>query len=218
MTFLYILGGILGFVLLLAVILLFCKVSFFAGVCDKKPEVTLKVAFLTFRLVDGIPEQAEPGTTPKPKSKKKKQKPKKPASPVTREKPTVQELLHLIGNLLSGLTAGVKKHLRVEELRCRVLVASDDAAKTALLYGGVNALLSPLTAFAEAVPKKQKNEKKILVNAECDFLADEPELDARIGLSARVWRLLAIGIRSYKDAIALIEALKAYKNTPAERK
>lgn len=211
MIFVYILGGIL----LLVALILLIKVSFFAAFCDGKPYVAVKVGFLTFPIVTGeeTPEVPTSHTGEKPKAKKKKpkkkKKEKKPARPA--EPPTFAELAGLVKTLLGDLTAGIKKHFRLEELRVRVLVATDDAAKTAIRYGEVNALLAPVQAFCDCVPKRRKNEKKVLVQSECDFLAESMELDARFGFSFRVGGALAIALRSCKDALALIDALKRRK-------
>lgn len=212
MIFLYILGGIL----LLLLLLLLIKVSFFAAFCDGKPYVAFKVWFFTFPILDGSEKPAphavsgQPAKPKKPKKQKKKRK--KEARPEPGEPPTLSELASLAKQVLSDLYAGIKRGFRLEELRAKVLVASDDAADTAIRYGAVCALLSPVQAFADAVPKRKKNEKKILVGAECDFLADKPEIDVRLGFSFRVGNALMIALRSAKDVLALVGALNRRKN------
>lgn len=210
MIALYILGGLLLLLLLIGLV----KLSFFASYCDGKPTVTLKIGFLTLPVVTGeekiAPQAARKKRAPAKKSagkkKKKKKKEKKPAPPVT--EPTLSEILGAFRDLALCVLRQCKKHIRLEELRLRVLVASEDAADTALRYGAVCALLAPVASFAEAIPRRQRNGKNLTVFAECDFLADKPEIDAGIGVSFRVWRLLAVGLGSVKSALRVRDVLK----------
>lgn len=211
MIWLYILGGIL----LLVVLILLVKVSFYASYCGKTPYVAVKIAWFTIPIVDGSIEEklaAKPAAQ-KPKEKKKKKKKPVPEKPVTGEPPTISELAKLAKALLADLYEGVKRGFRLEELRARVLVATDDAADTAIRYGAVCGMLAPVQAFADAVPKRKKNEKKVRIEPECDFLACETELDLRLGFSFRIGNALMIAIRSAKDALALLDAIKRKKNS-----
>ena len=223
MIALYILGGILLLLLLLGCV----KISFFASFCDKKPFVLLKVGFLSFPIVDGSAPKADAPAPSKKKRKKqsgsKKDKPAKPEKPSKKPKtppvkPTVSELIHLFLSLVKNVLRSLGLFGRIEELRLRVLVAADDAATTAVRYGQVCALISPVQAIADAVPKRKKNEKKLLVQAECDFLADEMELDARFGFSFRVFGILMIVLRAVKPTLAVVNALKRYKAASAAEK
>ena len=77
-----------------------------------------------------------------------------------------------------GILGRFAKHLKLEMLRLRVLVASDDAAKTAVEYGAVCTAAGIVHTAAEALPRT--NPKNVDIRIECDFLADKPEIDAEI--------------------------------------
>ena len=136
----WILLSLLGFVLLLLVLLCSLKLSLQAGYCET---LLLKVGIgpVKLNLSDSMQmskEEAEEFTAkkkkkaakPKEKPKKKKEKP-----PKYTEKPPLTAVVTAFKDLAVGILTRFAKHIKLEELRLRVLAASDDAAKTALEYG-----------------------------------------------------------------------------------
>ncbi len=216
MIFLYILGGIALLLGLLGAV----KLSVRAGYCGT-PLVTVKIAFLTLPLVGGEtytpPKKAgkAPATEKKQKKAKKKKQKKKTVPPA--EKPPLTSVLSAFRDLLTHLLKGFARHLKIEELRLRVLVATTDAAQTALLYGTVCALVEPVRLLTEQARRVCR--KRILIDVECDFLADRPDVDAEFCLSIRVWRLFCIALRSAGPLIDALRLLRAYASArpPAEK-
>ena len=211
----WILLSLLGFVLLLLVLLCSLKLSLQAGYCET---LLLKVGIgpVTLNLSDSMQmskEEAEEFTAkkkkkaakPKEKPKKKKEKP-----PKYTEKPPLIAVVTAFKDLAVGILTRFAKHIKLEELRLRVLAASDDAAKTALEYGSFCAAAGMVQTAAEALPRT--NPKKVNIAVECDFLADTPEIDAEIRVSIRVWRLVWMALFAAKPLIEALELLKAYKH------
>ncbi len=211
----WILLSLLGFVLLLLVLLCSLKLSLQAGYCET---LLLKVGIgpVTLNLSDSMQmskEEAEEFTAkkkkkaakPKEKPKKKKEKP-----PKYTEKPPLTAVVTAFKDLAVGILTRFAKHIKLEELRLRVLAASDDAAKTALEYGSFCAAAGMVQTAAEALPRT--NPKKVNIAVECDFLADTPEIDAEIRVSIRVWRLVWMALFAAKPLIEALELLKAYKH------
>ncbi len=216
MIALYILLGALGFLLLLVLLVGSLKLSVRAGYCQT-PLLIVGIGPLRLSLVGGERKEREEAPAPPESGKKRKKKKKKPKKPKKRkesarpaEEVALTDLLSAFLELLNGLFRDFKKHLCVETFRLRVLVASDDAAKTALEYGVVCSLAyeaGELTLQAKRVKKENVN-----VNVECDFLADKPEIDVELFLSASVCRLGVIGLRAFRRVLNTLSLLRAYSD------
>ncbi|MBE6579056.1 MAG: hypothetical protein E7651_04520 [Ruminococcaceae bacterium] len=220
MIVLEIIGGILlfllGLVLLLLALLCSLKLSLQAGYCE---DLLLKVGIgpVTLNLSESMQmsrEEADAYTKKKKKKKtgtkpgkaaKKKEKPLKYT-----EKPALTEIITAFKDLAVGILTRFARHIKLEELRLRVLAASDDAAKTALEYGSLCAAAGMVQTAAEALPRT--NPKKVYIAVECDFLADKPEVDAEIRVSIRIWRLVWMALFAAKPLMEALELLKAYKH------
>jgi len=212
----WVLLSLLGLILLLLVLLCSLKLSLQAGYCQT---LLLKVGIgpVTLNLSDSMQmskEEAEEFT--KKKKKKKAAKPKKKTvekqekPPKYTEKPALTEIITAFKDLAVGILTRFARHIKLEELRLRVLAASDDAAKTALEYGSFCAAAGMIQTAAEALPRT--NPKKVNIAVECDFLADTPEFDAEIRVSIRIWRLVWMALFAAKPLMEALELLKAYKH------
>ena len=222
MIALYILLGILGFLLFILCLIGTIKLSVRAAYCQS-PLLIVGIGPLKLTLTDGKKKkepQEEPPEKPgekkktKKKKKKKEKKPKKPAK--VKEQPPLTTVIASFRDLLVGLLRGFKRHLKIEELRLRVLVASEDAAKTAMEYGAVCALVEPVQLLAMQAPRVRKD--RVNVGVECDFLADKPEVDAEFCLSIRIWRLYWIALRSTRTLLHALSLLKAYTTAAKAKK
>ena len=213
MIALYILLGIVGFLLFVLCLVGTVKLSVRAAYCGG-PLLILGIGPFKLTLAGGekreAPQEeapAQPAEKKKPKKKKKKEKkPKKPAK--AKEQPPLTAVITSFRDLLLGLVRNLKRHLKIEELRLRVLVASEDAAKTALEYGAVCALVEPVQLLALQAHRVRKD--RVQVGVECDFLADKPEVDAEFCLSIRIWRLYWIALSSTRSLLRVLSLLKAY--------
>jgi len=129
----WVLLSLLGLILLLLVLLCSLKLSLQAGYCQT---LLLKVGIgpVTLNLSDSMQmskEEAEEFT--KKKKKKKAAKPKKKTvekqekPPKYTEKPALTEIITAFKDLAVGILTRFARHIKLEELRLRVLAASDDA-------------------------------------------------------------------------------------------
>ena len=213
MIAIYILLGILAFLLFVLCLVGTIKLSIRAAYCQS-PLLIVGIGPFKLKLAGGEkkeePQEEKPAATgekKKPKKKKKKEKkPKKPAK--VKEQPPLTDVIASFRDLLVGLVRSFKRHLKIEELRLRILVASEDAAKTAMEYGAVCALVEPVQLLAIQAPRVRKD--RVQVGVECDFLADHPEVDAEFCLSIRIWRLYWIALRSLRTLLHALSLLKAY--------
>lgn len=118
----------------------------------------------------------------KPKKKKEKEN-KKP------EKPDIIKLSKLVFSERQGIFDSVKylfKKAVVKDFKLHIKVGSEDAAETALLYGGVCAVLYPAVAFLETVMTVKKDDIKIA----CDYENNQPYFLLSADIKIRVSHLL----------------------------
>lgn len=213
----WILVGLVGFLLLLLLLLCSLKLTLRAGYCEKLLLV-FKIGPVKMDFSDSMdmsPEEAESYTkkkqqkkskaTPKKSKKKKKEKPLKYT-----EKPAMTAVISAFRDLVLGLLRHLGRHLKLEELRLRVLVASPDAAQTAIEYGAVCTAAGLVQTAAEGLHRTDP--RNVNIQIECDFLAEKPELDAEICLSVRIWRLAFIALKSARPLMDALDLLKAYKH------
>ena len=87
---------------------------------------------------------------------------------------------------LWGRVSYLIKKVIVKKFRLNIIVASDDAAQTALLYGGVCSVLYPVVGFLETVMDFKEDNMKIV----CDYESAQPDLDFYAEIKIRVIHLL----------------------------
>lgn len=128
---------------------------------------------------------------------KKKQK-KKAATPTAKKSKTLLQNLSSIRRLSSIVLARTSKHLRIEARRLIITVGSEDAAKTAILFGAVNqAAIALLECLKQNGNLKQTHRSRIAVRA--DFEAEKTTADIKLIFTLRVWHLLDILFRTVKQ-------------------
>ena len=101
---------------------------------------------------------------------------------------TVKELVELV-------TARFVRHLRIELTRIKIVVATDDAAKTAVLYGVVSQSVAYTLELLDRVTNLEYAQEAD-VSVDVDFLETKPRADVHIAFSLRVWHLLDIALRA----------------------
>lgn len=220
--------AILGGLLLLFGLLLLLRVGVQLRY-DGSFSVKLKVLFLSFTLFpkkEKLRIKGQPPSEKKAKKeKKKKQKQKKEKEKAVSKKPDFSEMFSFYKQLfteviLPALGRFLKHlHLRVDQLQ--IEIASEDAAKTALLYGSA---VSGGTAFLEFLRNithlKMGREEEIYIRSRFD--KTEGSCRVRITLSLFLWQAVHIllpALMKYlllqqeKEQQAEKEALKQKANT-----
>ena len=79
-------------------------------------------------------------------------------------------------------------HLQIKVSRIKLVVATDDAATTAVAYGAITQSLNILLPALESV-KNFKGLRRADIDVRPDFLSDSPTVDVKISFSIRVWHL-----------------------------
>lgn len=140
-------------------------------------------------------KSAEPAAEQEPK-KKKKQKQKKAAKPQKKEKKSIEDIISLVKLLIEIAKKVLEKtwrYIRIKIERYDITVGTDDAAKTALIYGGVSQATSYLfTLLDETAHFRVK--RKAPVNVGVDFLSAETKASVQMDFCLRLWHILSIGL------------------------
>lgn len=213
--------AILGGLLLLFGLLLLLRVGVQLRY-DGSFSVKLKVLFLSFTL---FPKKEKLRIKGQPPSEKKEKKKKQKKEKAVSKKPDFSELFSFYRQLfteviLPALGRFLKHlHLRVDQLQ--IEIASEDAAKTALLYGSA---VSGGTAFLEFLRNithlKMGRKEEIYIHSRFD--KTEGSCRVRITLSLCLWQAVHIllpALMKYlllqqkKEQQAEIETLKQKANT-----
>lgn len=118
----------------------------------------------------------------------------KERSSKSENKRTASDILELVNTILAvvkKLLASFGKHLKIKTVRLRITVATEDAAKTAVVYGAVcqavsyiMELLYNITGFTVS--------KSGEVTVEPDFTAEKSSADIKVVFKLRVWHVLAM--------------------------
>ena len=147
------------------------------------------------------------------KKEKKKQKPEG-------EKPKrdLKQTIELIIELVSALLTSFGKHLRIKAERLHIVVASSDAATTAVMYGAISQSLSYLLELLNRVTNFRYRKEEFSLNV--DFLSDKPTADVYFEFRLRVWHVFAMlfktGMAFIKNKIKNAKKAKSEKGKSSE--
>ena len=136
------------------------------------------------------------------KAQKKKLEEKEKAKEEKAEgkgKKSPRDIISIIQTVATVSVAVIKrfaKHLRIKIAKINLVVASDDAASTAIIYGAVCQSINVLMPVLEDV-KNFKNLKNADITVDCDFGSTEPKIDIKLEFSIRVWQILNIVIGAF---------------------
>lgn len=173
---------LLGIFLLLA-ILLFCPVSVRLDYTDKLT-VTLCFLFLKFRISPPKKEKIEKEKKNKKKAGTGEKEKKKNFLRTFQEEEGFSGALHFLHELAEILKSAIKRtasHLVIRLLDVRLILASSDAAQTAVLYGKTCAALFPVLASICSCAKVRKYNADIRP----DFIAVKCQAEIAVIFSIR---------------------------------
>ncbi len=189
MTALCIIGG----VLLFFVWLFTRKLHIGAGFADD-PFLYVRILFLKLRLppekAAHTEENPKEQTTEKGRKKKAKKEKEKAALP----KKAVGEYITIFTDALKELVHKLKKYLFLEKYIIKADIGTDDAAKTAILYGAASNAAAQLWMLVCSLKRRTRNPKLIYTEIKPDFIAEQTDFYADIELSIRLWQILSLGM------------------------
>ena len=200
MTALCIIGG----VLLFFVWLFTRKLHIGAGFADD-PFLYVRILFLKLRLppekAAHTEENPKEQTTEKGRKKKAKKEKEKAALP----KKAVGEYITIFTDALKELVHKLKRYLFLEKYNIKADIGTDDAAKTAILYGAASNAAAQLWMLVCSLKRRTRNPKLIYTEIKPDFIAEQTDFYADIELSIRLWQILSLGM----TALGVYKKLKS---------
>lgn len=142
--------------------------------------------------------------------KSKKRPAKQPAPKPEKDKATkIKDGIALIRIILDNVMAPFGRYLKIEIVKIYVKISSDDAAKTALIYGVVSqsiAYIIELLSNVTNVDVKKKNSIQLVP----DFVGQTPEAKINITLGLRGWHAFALAVKFF---MGYLKSKKTTENT-----
>lgn len=187
MKALWIIGGILLLLVLLALVRVGAVLSF-----GEELRAVLRLGPVKITILPRPEKKPRQSREKKPKKPKKQppngeQQKKKRLPPIT-----ARDILGAVPTLFESLKAGLRKtrrRLRIDPLCVRIAFGGDDPADVGELYGMAS------SAMYTVMPQLERltNMPDPRIHLEADFTADRTRAEGTVGLSLRICDLFAIG-------------------------
>lgn len=130
----------------------------------------------------------------KEENKKAPKKPKKEPSKLhEKEKGSFTDKLSLITEIVKYLLGKFFGYLRIDVTKIKISVGTEDAARTAIMYGIINQAAAILIDILESITNVKRN-KKTEISVSADFTSEKIKSDINIAFSLRVWHALSIAL------------------------
>lgn len=177
-------------------------------------DVTARVRFGPLKL-QLYPRPEKPaGEEEKPKKEKaKKEKPAKEPKP--KANVNLDQILYsveVLPPILGRALRRVGKRLRFAPLKLHLLVAGEDPAKTAQLFGKLEAALSAGVPRLEQLVHVKGQDIRLFL----DFQEERMDCIADVGVSIRLWDLLVIALCAGGSALKWFIGFRKLADKPAE--
>lgn len=189
-----ILGILAGFLLLIVLILQIpVRVRFTYEQGD--PTLRLRFGLVKYQLFPRPEKTEEAEKKPEKEPKKKKEKPKKPKAKLNREQ--IFYALEKLPPILGRALKRTGRSIRIEPLKVWLLVAGNDPADTAVLYGRLEAALAAGLPVLRNVIKIKDEDIRLYL----DFTERQMDCIADVGIALRPWSLATTGVRALASLI-----------------
>ncbi|MBQ9510093.1 MAG: hypothetical protein IJR55_00085 [Clostridia bacterium] len=184
MTALYIIGAIVAVILLL----LFLPLVRLRIDVGEKVSVYLRAAGIKIML---FPQKKKPKKAKKAKQEQKTAKGETPQEKggLSLSADDIPYILQTVTELVSDIIYAISRKLTVRIIKFYVNICTDDAAKTALIYGAASAAANALVGFLDENGKLSvKRTPQIL----CDFTGEKTVVDIKLAFILSLAGALAI--------------------------
>ncbi len=158
-------------------------------------------------------ENASPEAKRKARAAKKRKK---------AESATLEENLDLVKKLVTFFFSTLFRHLCIDVTRIHIIIGTDEASKTAILYGVTVQAVAYILALLGKVTNLHGLQKQD-VYVDTDFLSEETKVDLKIAFSIRLWHVLHLALgalgRLIKNRVGVrrrVTLAEAARTTSAE--
>lgn len=108
----------------------------------------------------------------------------------------LKEILELIKIILENVMSPFGRYLKVEIIKMHITVGTDDAAKTAVAYGGICQLTSYIVELLSNLTNVDVKKKNSII-VQPDFLEGKTNAKINITLGLRVWHSLSLAFKFF---------------------
>ena len=177
---------------------LFVKIRLYPSKKEKKKHPHSMSKRKAQKIKDSL--QKKPKEEPKKRKSKKKEKKKEP-----KEAPDLISIISIITSFVKSFLRLFAGSVRIRSSRLHIVVATEDAADTAIAYGALTQAINLLFPMLDGIKtfKHLPRGKELSVRA--DFLSDTSKIDADVELYIRVGSALKAvclaAIRAFKKAV-----------------
>lgn len=105
----------------------------------------------------------------------------------------IVDIVSLICQLVRAVIETFFGHLRIKLARIRLVIATGDAATTAIAYGAVTQSINVLFPLLESV-RTLSLPVGDNISVSTDFTSDRTEIDVKLSFSLRVWHLFHVAL------------------------
>ena len=121
----------------------------------------------------------------------------------------ITSVLALVRGIAGVMLKYTGKTLRVRAHRIDICVGSDDAAKTAMLYGAISQALSYTTEFL----RTHMHFKVRTIAVRADYTAEQTTADIKLTFSIRIYQVLSLMMRTAMQYVKSTSAKKTLADT-----
>lgn len=204
MTALYIILGIIAFILILLFLPLRVKIEY-----DGDMKLKLGYAFLNFTILPQKPKKPKKPKKqkkkPEPEKEKTEEKPDKKKNPIMQLKDKhgldglidlIKQIVHIVVDMLGKLA----RHLKIRNLVINAVIAGEDSADTAMKYGYACSVIYPAVSILESKAVLKKHSEDISAG----FLSEKTVIEFKFTAKIRVMFILGAVIPAAFKALKLI--------------
>lgn len=130
----------------------------------------------------------------KKKNKKIKAERKKPKTSVQKDKTSRLSGLRELRSLIAVMLIRMPRTFTLRIKRLIILIGSEDAARTALLYGAIASSLSFLTEWLDRHLLTLRRARRATIVVDADFSSEEIVCDLELVLTSSLFRLLGLAL------------------------
>lgn len=117
------------------------------------------------------------------------------------ESATLKENLDLVKKIVAFFFSRLFRHLRIDVTRIHIIIGTDEAAKTAMMYGITVQAVAYILALLDKVTNLHGLQKRD-VYVDTDFLSEEMKIDVKIAFSIRLWHIFHLAFGALRRLIS----------------
>lgn len=177
---------------------LFVKIRLYPSKKEKKKHPHSMSKRKAQKIKDSL--QKKPKEEPKKRKSKKKEKEKEP-----KEAPDLISIISIITSFVKSFLRLFAGSVRIRSSRLHIVVATEDAADTAIAYGALTQAINLLFPMLDGIKTFKHLPRGKELSVQADFLSDTSKIDADVELYIRVGSALKAvclaAIRAFKKAV-----------------